>query len=183
MLDSQLARRLQLVGLDVDGVLTDGGIYVGQAAGEIVEFKRFHTQDGLGIKLMREAGLRVALVTARPSKATELRARGLGVDELVETGGPDKVPAFSDMLARLGIDFADCAFAGDDLTDAALLDRVALPIAVANAVPEVKARASFVTDTSGGHGAVRELAEQLLRARGVWEQLLEPYGARSNNPD
>ena len=175
MLDSELARRIQLVALDVDGVLTDGGIYVGQAAGEIVEFKRFHTHDGLGLKLLREAGLRVALVTARPSKATELRARELGVDELVETGGPDKVPAFADMLKRLGLSFEDCAFAGDDLTDAALLDRVALPIAVANAVPEVKARARLVTETPGGHGAVREIAEQLLRARGCWEELLKPF--------
>lgn len=175
MLDSELARRLELIGLDVDGVLTDGGIYVGQAAGEVVEFKRFHTQDGLGIKLLREAGLRVALVTARPSKATELRARELGVDELVETGGPDKVPAFSDMLKRLGLDFDTCAFAGDDLTDTALLGRVALPIAVANAVPEVKARARFVTDTPGGHGAVREIAEHVLRARGVWPALLESF--------
>jgi 3-deoxy-D-manno-octulosonate 8-phosphate phosphatase (KDO 8-P phosphatase) len=175
MLDSELARRLRLVALDVDGVLTDGGIYVGEAGGEVVEFKRFHTQDGLAMKLLREDGLRVVLVTARPSKATELRARELGIDELVETGGPDKVPAFSDMLKRLGLDFSDCAFAGDDLTDAALLERVALPIAVANAVPEVKARAQLVTDTPGGHGAVREIAEALLRARGSWEDLLRPF--------
>ncbi len=85
------------------------------------------------------------------------------------------MPAFSDMLTRLGIGFEACAFAGDDLTDAALLGRVALPIAVANAVPEVKARARFVTETAGGHGAVREIAEHLLRARGEWDALLEPY--------
>jgi len=173
MIDPGLARRIRLVGLDVDGVLTDGGLYIGMVAEHPVELKRFHIQDGLGIKLLRDAGLAVVLVSARRSEATDLRARELKVDEVVQDN--KKLPAFEDVLRRRGVAWQDCAFVGDDLPDLPLLRRVGLPIAVANAVPEVATVARVVTRAAGGHAAVREVAELLLRARDEWDGLLERY--------
>ncbi len=173
MLDAALARRLKLVGFDVDGVLTDGGVYVGQAADQPVELKRFHVNDGLAIKLLRDAGLVVVFVSARRSEATELRARELKVDELVQDN--HKLPAFEAMLARRGVTWDESAFVGDDIPDLPILRRVALPIAVANAVPEVKAAVRLVTAAAGGQAAVREVAEIILKARGVWEELVQQY--------
>ncbi|MGH9260727.1 MAG: KdsC family phosphatase, partial [Acidimicrobiales bacterium] len=137
VIDAALARRIRLVGLDVDGVLTDGGLYIGMTAQHPVELKRFDIQDGLGIKLLRDAGLAVVLVSARRSEATDLRARELKVDEVVQHN--KKLPAFADVLRRRGVAWEDCVFVGDDLPDLPLLRRVGLPIAVANAVPEVAA--------------------------------------------
>ena len=173
MLDAALARRIRLIGLDVDGVLTDGGLYIGQAADHPVELKRFHVNDGLGIKLMRDAGLVVALVSARRSDATELRARELKVDEVVQD--KHKLPVFAALLERRGVRFDECAFVGDDIPDLLILRQVALPIAVANAVPEVKAAARLVTAAAGGEAAVREVAETILKARGVWDDLVQRY--------
>ena len=169
MLSPTVARRLKLVGFDVDGVLTDGGLYVG----ETVELKRFHIQDGLGIKFLRQAGLVVVLASARRSEATSARARELKVDEVVQDN--PKLAPFATILARRGVAWDECAFVGDDLPDLPVLTRVALPIAVANAVPEVKTAATFVTKRSGGDGAVREVAETILKARGVWKDLLQQY--------
>jgi 3-deoxy-D-manno-octulosonate 8-phosphate phosphatase (KDO 8-P phosphatase) len=173
VLDPVLARRLKLVGFDVDGVLTDGGVYLGQAADHPVELKRFHMNDGLGIKLLRDAGLAVVLVSARRSEATDLRARELKVDEVVQDN--KKLPAFSAILARRGVAWDESAFVGDDIPDLPILRRVALPIAVANAVPEVKAAAQRVTAAAGGQAAVREVAELILKARGAWDDLVQQY--------
>ena len=173
MLKPAVARQLKLVGFDVDGVLTDGGLYVGESADQPVELKRFHIQDGLGIKFLRQAGLVVVLASARRSEATEVRGRELKVDEVVQDN--PKLAPFATMLARRGIQWTECAFVGDDLPDLPLLTRVALPIAVANAVAEVKAAAALVTKRSGGDGAVREVAETILKARGVWNDLLQQY--------
>jgi 3-deoxy-D-manno-octulosonate 8-phosphate phosphatase (KDO 8-P phosphatase) len=173
MIDLAVARRLKLVGFDVDGVLTDGGVYIGQAADHPVEFKRFHIQDGLGIKLLRQAGLTVVFASARRSEATELRARELKVDELVQDNR--KLPAFEALLARRGVTWEECAFVGDDIPDLPLLARVACPIAVANAVAEVKAVVRLVTAAAGGQGAVREVAEIILKARDEWDDVLEQY--------
>src|SRR2546426_6746263 len=139
MIDASLARRLKLVGLDVDGVLTDNGIYVGMVGDHPVELKRFHVQDGLGIKLLRDAGLVVVLASARRSEATELRARELKVDEVVQD--KRKLPAFEDVLRRRGVSWEDCAFVGDDLPDLPLLRRVGLPVAPADAGSAVAAAA------------------------------------------
>jgi len=173
VIDAALARRIRLVGLDVDGVLTDGGIYMGQVGDHPVEFKRFDIQDGLGIKLLRDAGLAVVFASARTSAATDLRARDLKVDEVIQHNR--KLPAFTAMLERRGVAWEESAFVGDDLPDLPVLRRVGLPIAVANAVAEVKAAAQFVTQTTGGQGAVREVAEVILRARGVWETVMNAY--------
>ncbi|MDQ3137992.1 MAG: HAD hydrolase family protein [Gemmatimonadota bacterium] len=175
MIDSGLARRIRLLGLDVDGVLTDNGIYIGPIDGEAVELKRFHVQDGLGHVLMRAAGLPVVWVSGRHSEATSLRARELRVDEVLQVPGPQKVEAFGELLERRGIAWEDAAFVGDDLADLQVLRRVGLPIAVANAVAEVKAVAAYVTLAAGGQGAVREVIEALLKARGHWPELLERY--------
>jgi len=175
MIDATLAKRIRLVGLDVDGVLTDAGVYIGQVQGERVEFKRFDIQDGLGMMLLRRAGIAVAVVSGRVSDATTLRARELNVDELVQDNDARKLPALESILKRRGLDWNTCAFVGDDLADLPVLKRVGLPIAVANAVPEVHALARYVTRAAGGQGAVREVAEVILRARGVWDELVADY--------
>jgi len=173
VLDAGLARRIRLVGLDVDGVLTDGGIYLGTAAGSPVELKRFHILDGVGVRLLRAAGLHVVVVTGRPSEASELRAKEMGVDELLRVPPDQKLSALEGALERRGLTLNECAYVGDDLADLQILRSVALPIAVANAAPEIKAAARIVTPLSGGQGAVRLVAEMLLQARGEWRGLIE----------
>jgi 3-deoxy-D-manno-octulosonate 8-phosphate phosphatase (KDO 8-P phosphatase) len=175
MIDAALARRVRLLGLDVDGVLTDNGIFVGPVNGQVVELKRFDIQDGLGHVLMREAGLPVVWVSGRHSEATSARARDLGVEEVLQVPGPRKLEALGTLLERRGITWEETAFVGDDLADLPVLRRVGLPIAVANAVAEVQAAAVFVTRAAGGHGAVREVVEAILKARGRWPELLERY--------
>jgi len=175
MLDAAVARRLKLVGLDVDGVLTDNGIYLGMVGDHPVEFKRFHIQDGLGVRMLRTAGLLVVWLSGRESAATALRARELEVDEVIQDPTARKLPAFEALLERRGLTWEDCAFVGDDLADLPLLDRVGLPISVANGVAEVKAAARLVTTVPGGQGAVREVAELILKARGQWQGLLTKY--------
>jgi 3-deoxy-D-manno-octulosonate 8-phosphate phosphatase (KDO 8-P phosphatase) len=180
-IDRDVACALRLVGFDVDGVLTDGGVYVGRVADHPVEFKRFDIQDGLGVLLLRAAGIAVVLVSGRQSEATTIRAREIGVDDVIQDDAARKLPAFEAIMARHGVGFDACGFAGDDLADIPLLSRVALPIAVANAVPEVKSVASFETRTPGGRGAVREVAEAILKARGVWDDLVHDYLAERDN--
>src|SRR5207253_430640 len=155
MLDAAVAHRLKLVGFDVDGVLTDNGIYVGMVGDHPVEFKRFHIQDGLGVRLLRTAGLLVVWLSGRESTATMLRARELAVDEVIQDPTARKLPVFEALLERRGLAWEECAFVGDDLADLPLLTRVGLPIAVANGVTEVKAAARVVTTVPGGHAAVR----------------------------
>ena len=169
------ARRVRLIGLDVDGVLTDNGVFIGPVAGARVELKRFDIQDGLGLILLRTAGLPVVWLSGRNSEATTLRAAELRVEELVQVPGPRKAAAFAEALNRRGIGWEEAAFVGDDLADLPVLRKVGLPIAVANAVPDVKAAAAHVTLASGGHGAVREIVEAVLRARGDWNEILARY--------
>lgn len=175
MIDRSLAQRLRLVGFDVDGVLTDGGVYLGNVGDRPAELKRFHIQDGLAVLMLRAAGIAVVLVSGRVSEGTALRAREIGVDDLVQDDSARKLPAFEALLRRRNLGFDECAFVGDDLADLPVLTRVALPIAVANAVAEVKAVAGYVTGAAGGHGAVREIAEAILKARGVWDELVQRY--------
>ncbi|HEY8258415.1 MAG TPA: HAD hydrolase family protein [Gemmatimonadales bacterium] len=175
MLDASLARKVRLLGLDVDGVLTDNGVYIGPVAGQTVELKRFDIQDGLGLMLLRIAGLPVVWVSGRTSESTTLRARELRVDELLQVPGPRKLEAFGRVLEARGIGWEETAYVGDDLADLMVMRRVGLPIAVANAVAEVKAVATFVTRATGGRGAVREAIETILKARGEWSDILERY--------
>lgn len=174
-IDPAVARRVRLLVLDVDGVLTDNGIWLGPVAGERVELKRFDIQDGLGMVLLRSAEIPVVWLSGRHSEATALRARELRIEELLQVPGPRKLEALTELLARRGLDWEEVAYAGDDLADLQVLRRVGLPMAVPNAVAEVRAVASFVTRAAGGHGAVREIVEALLKARGVWPEMLERY--------
>lgn len=175
MLDPRAARRVRLLALDVDGVLTDNGVYIGAVAGERVEFKRFDIQDGLGLALLHGTGIRVALVSGRRSEATALRARELRIEDVIQDSGARKVPALGELLARHSLGWDEVAFVGDDLADLPVMQRVGLPIAVANAVEEVKAAAAYVTEAVGGQGAVREVVTAVLRARGEYEGAMDRY--------
>jgi 3-deoxy-D-manno-octulosonate 8-phosphate phosphatase (KDO 8-P phosphatase) len=172
-----VARRIRIVGLDVDGVLTDGGIYLGSVGDVSHEFKRYDIQDGLGIHLLRRAGIRVAIVTGRVSESVRLRARELEIDDVAQDAGARKLPAFEAMLARHAIQPSEAAFIGDDFPDFAVLKLVGLPVAVANAVPEIRALCQLRLTRAGGAGAVREFAELLLKARGDWQALCDAYVA------
>lgn len=172
----ELAARVRLVGLDVDGVLTDGGVYLGATdSGERVETKRYDITDGLGIRLLQDAGLTVAIVTGRESHSVRLRAEELGIEECHQDATAAKLPIVARLIERLGLSWEEVAFVGDDLADLPVLRRAGLPVAVANAAPEVRATARWVTTRRGGAGAVRELAEALLGARGEWATRVEEY--------
>ena len=175
MIDAELAKRIRLVGLDVDGVLTDGGLYLGDAGGTPVELKKYHIEDGLGVRFLRSAGLKVVLVTGRVSESVRQRAAELNIDDVAQDAQARKLPAFRKMLDKFGVDASEAAFVGDDLPDLSVLRLVALPVAVANAVPEVRAACKVTLARRGGDGAVREFTELLLRARGEWDELVEEY--------
>ena len=175
MIDAAVAGRIKLIGLDVDGVLTNNAIYLGLVDGQRVEFKQFDIQDGLAMGLARRLGLVVAWVSGRYSDATTLRATELRIDEVIQDRAAHKVPAMTEMLLRRGIGWEEVAFLGDDLADVPVLRRVGLPMAVANAVAEVKTLAAVTTRASGGAGAVREAIELLLRAQGRWDEAVRVF--------
>lgn len=175
MIDRARADAIRLVVLDVDGVLTDGGIYLGASGSVPVELKRYDIQDGLGIYLMQKAGIRVAIITGRVSESVRLRALELGIDDLSQDPNAQKLPAFLAMLDRHGIAPWEAAFIGDDFPDMAVLRLVGLPVAVGNAVPEVQAACVVRLTKTGGAGAVREFAEILLKTRGQWTAVTEQY--------
>ncbi|HEY2376220.1 MAG TPA: HAD hydrolase family protein [Gemmatimonadaceae bacterium] len=175
--DAATARAIRLVGIDVDGVLTDGGIYLGAVDGTPLEFKRYDIQDGLGIHFLRKAGIRVAIVTGRVSDSVRLRASELEIEDVAQDSYARKLPALRRILERHGIGADETAFIGDDFPDLAIMRTVRLPVAVANAVPEVLSVSRFQLSRGGGRGAVREFAELLLKARGEWETLTEAYVA------
>jgi 3-deoxy-D-manno-octulosonate 8-phosphate phosphatase (KDO 8-P phosphatase) len=152
---------LRLLAFDVDGVFTDGRFYLSD---EGVETKAFNTQDGFGIRRLIDAGFEVAVISGRRSAAAAKRMAELGVRHVV-LGTKDKVAAFDELVASLGIDAAECAYAGDDIPDLALLGKVGYSIAVANAVEEVRDFCDYTTMATGGHGAVREICDLVLAAR------------------
>jgi 3-deoxy-D-manno-octulosonate 8-phosphate phosphatase (KDO 8-P phosphatase) len=161
---ADIASSIKLVILDVDGVMTDGGVYLGETgAGEAIELKRFEITDGLGIRLLKQAGVEVAIVTGRRSRVVTTRARELGIAEVHQDPQAAKLRIVQRLLERNGIDWAQTACLGDDLADMPVLRRVALPVAVSNAVPEVATLARWHTSRAGGSGAVREFAEALLK--------------------
>ena len=174
-LDADAARRVRWVGLDVDGVLTDGGIYLGDVAGERLELKRYDIQDGMGVLLLRMAGIRVGIVTGRVSESVRLRAAELDADDLVQDAHARKLPAVREIARRRGIDLSEMAFLGDDLPDVGVMRVVGLPVAVGNATDDAWRAARVRLTRGGGRGAVREFAELLLRARGEWEEIVEEY--------
>jgi 3-deoxy-D-manno-octulosonate 8-phosphate phosphatase (KDO 8-P phosphatase) len=173
-----VAARIRLVAFDVDGVLTDGGVFLGASdSGERVELKRFEITDGLGIHLLQEAGLTVAIVTGRESHAVRLRAQELRIAECHQDASAAKLPIVEQLIERLDVAWDEVAFLADDLADIPVLRRVGLPAAVANGVPEVRSLAAWVGRRRGGEGAAREFAQALLEARGEWADRVEQYVA------
>jgi 3-deoxy-D-manno-octulosonate 8-phosphate phosphatase (KDO 8-P phosphatase) len=156
--------RIRLLVLDVDGVLTDGGIYVTPSGEEI---KRFHAQDGLAMVAARRAGLVLAVISGRASPSVTRRMAELGVTE-VHQGATDKAAVLSALLARLGVESDDVAVMGDDVTDLPLMRQAGLALAPLDAVPETRRAADWVSRRRGGEGAVREAIELLLKARKAW---------------
>jgi 3-deoxy-D-manno-octulosonate 8-phosphate phosphatase, YrbI family len=163
--------KIRLLLLDCDGVLTDGGVTWTEDG---IEQKTFNIRDGLGIKLWQRAGGQVGIVTGRSSRVVAWRARELGID-FVRQGVGDKLAVVADLLAACGLDWQAVAYVGDDLPDLPVVSRVGLGVAVADACPELCAAAGLVTRLRGGRGAVRELIEQLLKARGCWDDLIASY--------
>lgn len=174
-IDVALARRIKLVCFDVDGVLTDGGIILGDAAGERVELKQYDIQDGLGIVMLRQAGIRTAIVTGRESVSVALRAKELQVDDCVQDNQARKVRALRSLLTKYAIGWEEVAFVGDDLPDLGVMRLVGLPVCVGNASPEARRAATLALTRMGGRGAVREFCERLLQARGEWDTQVEAY--------
>jgi len=162
--------------LDVDGVLTDGGLWTTES-GEVL--KRFDVRDGLGIRLLQQAGLEVAWLSGGKSGATEQRARYLGIRHVL-TGVRDKPTALSDLQGQLGLTSAETVFVGDDLNDLSVRPAVGLLLCTADAVLPLRRQADWVLDRNGGDGAVRRLAEEILQARGEW-QTLAARGWRDRN--
>ena len=171
----QLAARLKRIKLflcDVDGVMTDGAVFIGGAR----EIKRFNIRDGLGLVFLRRAGFRVGWVSARPSPVTEARAAELEIDFLIQQGDRiGKTGAVEKLLRRTGLDWDAVCFVGDDVVDLGPLRRAGFAVAVADARPEVKAAADYVTRAPGGHGAIREVAEMILQAQGKWDSIVAHY--------
>ena len=166
---AERCRRLRLVLSDVDGVLTDGRVWL-LPSGE--ELKAFHIRDGLGMVMAQKAGLRVGLLSGRASPAVDARARELGLS-IVRQGLADKAAALRELLAAEGLDATQVAFMGDDVNDLGVMAEVALTAAPADAPFEVRAAAFMITQAAGGQGCFREFLEAILRARGDWDRLLE----------
>lgn len=169
----ELASQIQLLILDVDGVLTDGSLFYDNHG---QEYKAFNSRDGHGLRMLQEAGIKVALLTGRQSELVQHRARNLNIPaELVFQGFRDKRPAFEALLAQTGLTADQIAYIGDDVVDLPVMTKVGLAIAVADAHPFVKQHAAWVSHLSGGRGAVREACEMLLDARGELQTMLDRY--------
>lgn len=167
------ARRVKILVMDVDGVLTNNQLIYGND-GELL--KVFHSQDGLGLAAAYKAGLKTAIITGRNSAMVRRRGEDLKIGDVYQ-GSMDKVSALKEMMDKYTLSPEAFAFVGDDLNDLAVLSRVGLACAVANAVPEVKAIAHLVTAREGGKGAVREIIEYILKAQGKWDWVVAQYMA------
>lgn len=165
------AANIKLVAFDIDGVMTDGGLHYTDDGHEL---KTFNVQDGLGVVLLRRAGIKVAIITGRTSNVVNCRARDLGVEHVFHGVG-DKGAVSGQLLEQLGLQWSELAFMGDDLIDLPAMTRCGLAIAPANARPVVKERAHLVTEASGGKGAVREAIEFVLAAQGKLDAAFAPY--------
>lgn len=163
MLDKRL-RDIKILVLDVDGVMTDGRIYMNDNGGET---KAFNVKDGYGIRMLLEAGIDVAIITGRQSGVVDQRAKDLGI-KWVHQGVKDKMSACIRLLEDRQLTGDQTCYMGDDLPDVPLLRYVGLPVAVADAVKEVREAALYVTEKTGGNGAVREVCELILKAQGAW---------------
>lgn len=169
-----LAKRLQnirLIAFDIDGILTDGGLYLTDS-GE--EFKRFNSLDGHGMKMLKASGVELAIITGRTSRCVELRAKNLGIARLYQ-GVEDKWGAMQALLKELNLTPEAAAYMGDDVVDLPVMRRVGLSITVPNSPQLVRDHAHYLTQREGGHGAVRETCELIMSAQGTLERQLAPY--------
>jgi 3-deoxy-D-manno-octulosonate 8-phosphate phosphatase (KDO 8-P phosphatase) len=162
---------IDLLIVDVDGVLTDGGIIYSDDGAEL---KQFHVRDGSGLKIWQFVGKRSALITGRRSKLVEVRAAEVGIDPVIQ-GATEKMPAYRDLLQTGGWRPEQVCYIGDDVPDLPLLRHCGLAVAVADACPEVIADAHYVTRAAGGRGAVREAIELILRCQGHWQTIVERF--------
>ena len=158
------ARGIRLAIFDVDGVFTDGTLYIDAKGGE--ELKAFNILDGHGVKLMRATGVKTAMLSGRKSRPVKHRAKELGIEFVILGTGDDKVPHYERLIRKLKLAEAQCAYMGDDLQDIAVMKRCGFAVAPSNAVEEVKAVAHYVTNAHGGRGAVREFCDIVRKARG-----------------
>jgi 3-deoxy-D-manno-octulosonate 8-phosphate phosphatase (KDO 8-P phosphatase) len=165
-------KRIKLFLCDVDGVMTDGAVLIG--AGR--EIKRFDIRDGFGLVLLRRVGLQVGWVSSRPSPATRLRARELKIDFLVQQEvSRSKVAAVERLLRQTRRHWDEVCYVGDDVMDLGVLRRAGVAVAVGNGIREVKVAAHYVTRAPGGHGAIREVVEMILKAQGKWDSIIAHY--------
>jgi 3-deoxy-D-manno-octulosonate 8-phosphate phosphatase (KDO 8-P phosphatase) len=167
------AASVKLLLMDCDGVLTDGRITLAEGGDER---KSFHTRDGHGLVLLHRAGLRSGIISGRTSRLVAMRAADLGV-AFVRQGALDKLEAFEGLLAEAGVEASEVAFVGDDVVDIPLMRRSVLAVAVADATEETRAAAHYVTRLPGGFGAVREVCELILKAQGLWDELMKRYAS------
>jgi 3-deoxy-D-manno-octulosonate 8-phosphate phosphatase (KDO 8-P phosphatase) len=169
---SSIAQKIKVVILDVDGVLTNG--IIGYGAGSAEEIKFFNVKDGSGIKMLQRAGFKVGVLTGRSSMANRRRAEELKLD-FIREGCLPKLPYFLELLRDLSVTAKECLYVGDDLIDWPVMKRVGISVAVADAAKELKEAASFTASECGGRGAIREVAEWLLKEQNKWKAMLEFY--------
>lgn len=167
------ARKIKLLLLDVDGVLTDGRI-IYDSSGRDMKF--FDVHDGMGVYALKKAGIKTILITAKGSSAIKPRARDMQVERVYENISP-KTAVLEKILRKYKVNTGEVCFVGDDLVDLCLMKKVGFPIAVFNAAPEIKQAASYITLKHGGRGAVREVSELILKAQGKWEGIVGLYGS------
>jgi YrbI family 3-deoxy-D-manno-octulosonate 8-phosphate phosphatase len=168
---ANLCAKIELILSDVDGVMTDGGIQL-LDSGE--QFVKFHIRDGMGVRLWREAGKRFGILTGRNLESIRRRAADLWLD-IVRLGVDDKLPAVDELAAELGVNREQVCYIGDDLLDLATIRAVGLGVAVADAVEDVRRAAKYVTSVPGGHAAVREVVEVILKNTGRWDEVIKRY--------
>jgi 3-deoxy-D-manno-octulosonate 8-phosphate phosphatase (KDO 8-P phosphatase) len=166
-----LAQNIRLIAFDIDGIMTDGGLYLSDS-GE--EFKRFNSLDGHGLKMLKASGIELAIITGRTSRCVELRAKNLGIVHVFQ-GVEDKLDAMQTLLKKQGLKTDQAAYMGDDVVDLPVMRRVALAISVPQAPQIVRDHAYYVTQRQGGHGAVREACEWLMSAQGTLDNQLARY--------
>ncbi len=165
------AKLIKLVTFDVDGVMTDGGLYLSDSGNE---FKRFNTLDGLGIKLLKASGVQVAIITGRTSNCVTLRAKNLGIEHVYQ-GVEHKLNAMNDLLNKLKLTRDAAAYMGDDVVDLPVMRNVGLAISVPDAPQLVREHANYITQRRGGQGAVREACELIMHAQGTLDEQLAQY--------
>ena len=173
------AQKIKLIIFDVDGVMTDGKILIG-SQGELC--KSFDAQDGLGITLLRKNGIKSAIITGRESEIVKIRAKELSIDDVFQ-GAKDKLIALYALKEKHNLFFDEIAYVGDDLIDIPVMKNIGLACTVLNARPEVKGIAHFISDYQGGDGAIRQIAEVILKAQNKWEMIISSYLAAKSLKD